>query len=48
MSKTSTVCACEHCSGPGCTCGCQAVKTPPPPTCKCGADCKCGSVCGYK
>ena len=48
MPTNSNVCACETCPGPGCTCGCQVVKTAPPTGCQCGDACTCGPTCGCK
>ena len=43
MMTNSNACTCGSCAGPGCTCGCQNVKTERRPGCQCGAVCRCGA-----
>jgi len=42
-TEKMTACACTHCVGAGCTCGCQGVTAPAGAGCQCG--CQQGKAC---
>jgi hypothetical protein len=48
MSTNANVCTCGSFAGPGCTCGCQTVKTERRAGWRCGAVCNCGAKCSCK
>jgi hypothetical protein len=47
QSNHENHCACTHCPGAGCACGCRGANTPKiatPTACDCGSACRCDSA----